>query len=119
MKVFIFVVGCGECMCLLIDYMFKLLLMVGGKLFIVWYLECLVVVGFWEIVINYVYFGEQIKLVLGDGRQWGLNIQYLLELLGVLEIVGGIVIVLLLFGDEVFLVVNGDIYCDWDFNKVS
>lgn len=36
MCVMIFVVGCGDCMCLLIDYMFKFLFNVGGKLLIVW-----------------------------------------------------------------------------------
>lgn len=113
--VLIFVVGLGECMCLFIDCMFKLLLVVGGKLLIVWYLEKFVVIGVNYVVINILYLVEQFFEVLGDGLCWGLCICYVYEGFILLEIGGGMFNVLLLLGFEFFLVINGDIWIDFDF----
>lgn len=115
MKVLVFVVGFGECMCLLILYIFKLLLEVVGKLLIVWYLECLVVFGVCEVVVNIVWLVEQFLVILGDGSQWGLCLYFFYEGQILLEIGGGIFNVLLVLGDVLFLVVNGDIWIDFDF----
>jgi hypothetical protein len=52
------------------------------------------------------------RATLGDGSQWGLHIQYSPEPPGALETAGGIAAALPLLGDEPFLVVNGDVYCD-------
>lgn len=116
--VMIFVVGCGEWMCLLIDICLKLLFEVGGKLLIVWQIEVFVWVGIEIIVINYVWFGVQFEVVFGDGLCWGVWIVYLVEG-DVLEIVGGIVQVLLLLECDgqlvVFVVVSGDVYCVFDY----
>lgn len=110
MKVMIFVVGCGECMCLLIDICFKLFLKVCGCLLIVWQIFLLVCVGIIEIVINYVYLGQMIEDIFGDGSCYGVKFFYLFEMI-VLEMVGGIVWVCYLLGEEFFIVVFGDIWC--------
>ena len=57
--------------------------------------------------------GEQIEAALGDGARWGLRIAYSAE--GEpLETAGGIVRALPLLGDAPFLVINGDVWCDFD-----
>jgi MurNAc alpha-1-phosphate uridylyltransferase len=53
--------------------------------------------------------------LLDDGSAWGVAIRYSTEPLGALETAGGIAYALPLLGDEPFLVVNGDIWCDLDF----
>lgn len=114
MKVMIFVVGCGECMWLIILYMFKLLIEVVGVLLIECQLLVLCQVGVDDWVINYVWFGEQIEVYFGDGLCLGGWIVYFLE--GeLLEIGGGIFCVLLLFGEQLFLLFNGDVWSDFDY----
>ncbi len=119
MKAFILAAGRGERMRPLTDHTPKPLLQAGGKPLIVWHLERLAAAGFREIVINHAYLGEQIEAALGDGSAWGLNIRYSPEPPGALETAGGIANALPLLGDAPFLVVNGDIYCDWDFTRAS
>jgi len=119
MKAFILAAGRGERMRPLTDNTPKPLLQAGGKPLIVWHLERLAAAGFREIVINHAHLGEQIEAALGDGSAWGLNIRYSPEPPGALETAGGIANALPLLGDAPFLVVNGDIYCDWDFTKAS
>ena len=117
MKAFILAAGRGERMRPLTDHTPKPLLMAGGKPLIVWHLERLAAAGFTEIVINHAHLGSLIEQALADGAQWGLHIQYSPEPPGALETAGGIATALPLLGDEAFLVVNGDVYCDWDFNR--
>src|SRR3990167_5506176 len=117
MKAFILAAGRGERMRPLTDQTPKPLLLAGGKPLIVWHLERLAAAGFREIVINHAHLGEQIEAALGDGAQWGLHIQYSPEPPGALETAGGIANALPLLGDEAFLVVNGDVYCDIDFGR--
>ena len=117
MKAFILAAGRGERMRPLTDHTPKPLLMAGGKPLIVWHLERLAVAGFKEIVINHAHLGSLIEQTLGDGSQWGLHIQYSPEPPGALETAGGIATALPLLGDEPFLVVNGDVYCDIDFGR--
>ena len=117
MKAFILAAGRGERMRPLTDHTPKPLLLAGGKPLIVWHLERLVAAGFREIVINHAHLGSLIEKALGDGAQWGLQIQYSPEPPGALETAGGIATALPLLGDEPFLVVNGDVYCDFDFGR--
>jgi MurNAc alpha-1-phosphate uridylyltransferase len=66
-------------------------------------------------VINHAWLGQQIEDYLGDGSQFGVSIQYSPE--GEpLETGGGIFRALPLLGDEAFVVVNGDIWTDYDFS---
>ncbi|MDD2744363.1 MAG: nucleotidyltransferase family protein, partial [Rhodocyclaceae bacterium] len=119
MKAFILAAGRGERMRPLTDHTPKPLLVAGGKPLIVWHLERLAAAGFKEIVINHAHLGSQIEQTLGDGSQWGLHIQYSPEPPGALETAGGIATALPLLGNEPFLVVNGDVYCDINFSHFS
>ena len=114
MKAMILAAGRGERMRPLTDHTPKPLLLAGGKPLIVWHLERLEVAGFKEIVINHAHLGEQIEASLGNGQNFGLNITYSPEPPGALETAGGIAHALPLLGSAPFLVVNGDIWCDWD-----
>lgn len=109
--------GRGERMRPLTDITPKPLLPVAGKPLIVWHLERLARAGIRDIVINHAHFGEQIEALLGDGAAWGVRIDYSAEPPGALETAGGIANALPLLGDAPFLVVNGDIFCDWDFAR--
>jgi MurNAc alpha-1-phosphate uridylyltransferase len=101
----------------LTDHTPKPLLQAGGKPLIVWHIERLVHAGITELVINHAHLGAQIELVLGDGSQFGAQIRYSSEGTA-LETAGGIAFALNMLGDELFLVVNGDIYCDYDFSRL-
>ena len=102
----------------LTDHTPKPLLEVGGKPLIVWHLERLARAGFKEIVINHAHLGAQIEAMLENGAQWGVSIQYSPEKVA-LETAGGIANALDLLGTEPFLVVNGDIYTDFDFTGIA
>jgi MurNAc alpha-1-phosphate uridylyltransferase len=119
MKAFILAAGRGERMRPLTDHTPKPLLEVGGKPLIVWHLERLAAAGFRDIVINHAHLGCKIEKTLGDGSQRGLRIQYSPEPPGALETAGGIANALPLLGDQPFLVVNGDVYCDMDFGHFA
>jgi MurNAc alpha-1-phosphate uridylyltransferase len=59
----------------------------------------------------------QIEQALGDGSQFGATIHYSDEG-SALETAGGIAFALHLLGAEPFAVVNGDVYCDYDFSHL-
>lgn len=101
----------------LTDHTPKPLLEVGGKALIVWHIERLVNAGMTDLVINHAYLGLQIEQALGDGSQFGAKIQYSPET-SALETAGGIACALPLLGDQPFAVINGDIYCDYDFTRL-
>jgi len=110
--------GRGERMRPLTDAVPKPLLAVGGKPLIVRHIERLAEAGFRRLVINHAHLGAVIEERLGDGSAFGVTIQYSRE--GVaLETAGGIVLALPLLGDDPFVVVNGDIYCEYDFARLA
>jgi MurNAc alpha-1-phosphate uridylyltransferase len=117
MKAMILAAGRGERLRPLTDTTPKPLLHAGGKALIVWHLQRLAAAGWREVVINHAHLGEQIEAALGDGRAFGLHIAYSREPVGALETAGGIATALPLLGEQPFLVVNGDIWCDWDFAR--
>lgn len=117
MKAMILAAGRGERMRPLTDHTPKPLLPVGGKPLIVWHIEKLAQAGFRDIVINHAHLGQQIETTLGDGRQFGVSIQYSPET-EALETAGGIAYALPLLGNAPFLVVNGDVFCDYDFANI-
>ena len=120
MKAMILAAGLGSRMRPLTDHLPKPMLAVGGKPLIVWHLERLKQCGFSEVVINVAWKGGKLIEALETGEQLGLSIQYSDEREeGALETAGGIIKALPLLGDEPFLVVNGDIWCDYDFQSVS
>jgi MurNAc alpha-1-phosphate uridylyltransferase len=115
MKAMILAAGRGERMRPLTDHTPKPLLEVGGKPLIQWHLERLREAGFREVVINHAHLGDLIEARLRDGAALGLTIAYSPEPPGALETAGGIRHALPLLGAAPFLVVNGDIWCDWPF----
>jgi MurNAc alpha-1-phosphate uridylyltransferase len=114
MRAMILAAGRGERMRPLTDLTPKVLLEVGGKPLVQWHVERLRSAGFERIVINHAWLGGQIEQALGDGSRFGLRIYYSREAQA-LETAGGIVNALPLIGAEPFLVVNGDIFTDFDF----
>lgn len=117
LKAMILAAGRGERMRPLTDTCPKPLLEAGGKPLIVWHLERLAAAGIREVVINHAHLGRLIEQRLGNGREWGLTLAYSAEPPGALETAGGIARALPLLGDTPFLVVNGDVYCDWDLAR--
>ncbi|MBU1426106.1 MAG: nucleotidyltransferase family protein [Gammaproteobacteria bacterium] len=117
MKAMILAAGRGERMRPLTDHTPKPLLQAGGKPLIVWHIERLVNAGIADLVINHAHLGAQIEQALGDGSRFGASISYSDEGTA-LETAGGIAFALPQLGDEPFAVVNGDIYCDYDFSHL-
>lgn len=112
MRAMILAAGRGERMRPLTDHLPKPLLAAGGKALIVWHLERLAAAGIRDIVINHAWLGATIEASLGDGSRWGVRLRYSAEGRA-LETAGGIAKALPLLGQSPFLVVNGDIWCDW------
>ncbi|MCP5141521.1 MAG: nucleotidyltransferase family protein [Chromatiales bacterium] len=112
MKAMILAAGRGERMRPLTDATPKPLLKVGGRRLIEYHLDALAAAGVGEVVINTAHLFEQIPAALGDGRAYGLHIDYTVEPAGALETGGGIHNALPLLGPGPFLVVNGDIWTD-------
>ncbi len=117
MLAMILAAGRGERMRPLTDHTPKPLLQAGGKPLIVWHIERLVRAGITDLVINHAHLGKQIEQALGDGSRYGAHIAYSDEG-SALETAGGIAFALPLLGDGPFAVVNGDIWCDYDFGAL-
>ena len=118
MKAMILAAGRGERMRPLTDHTPKPLLPICGKPLIEYHIEGLVRTGIHELVINHAHLGSMLEARLGDGTRWGVSIQYSPEN-PVLETGGGIFNALPLLGEDPFIVVNGDIWCDFDFSRLS
>ncbi|AOB30301.1 mannose-1-phosphate guanylyltransferase [Bordetella sp. H567] len=113
MQAMILAAGRGERMRPLTDTTPKPLLQAGGKPLIVWHIERLVAAGMKDIVINHAWLGHRLEAALGDGSAHGARLRYSREGTA-LETAGGIALALPMLGQAPFLVVNGDIWCDWD-----
>ena len=118
MKALIFAAGFGERMRPLTEHTPKPLLVAGGKPLIVWHLEKLAALGIDEVVINTSWLAAQFPATLGDGARHGLRIRYSHEGDAPLETGGGMLNALALLGEAPFLLVNGDIWTDFDFNRL-
>lgn len=117
MKAMILAAGKGERLRPLTLHTPKPLVRAAGVPLIEYHLRNLAAAGFRQLVINHAWLGEQIENHLGDGALFGLEIAYSAE--GEpLETGGGIFRALPLLGDEPFLVVNGDIWTDYDFSSL-
>lgn len=107
--------GRGERLRPLTDTCPKPLVEAGGKTLLGRHLEQLAAAGFREVVINVAHLGEQIVARFGDGAALGLSIAWSREP-EPLETAGGIAFARALLGEETFLLVNADIWCDFDFS---
>jgi MurNAc alpha-1-phosphate uridylyltransferase len=119
MKAMILAAGRGERMRPLTDRTPKPLLPVAGKTIIEHTINKLISAGFNDIIINHAHLGQQIEDHLGNGQKYGASIQYSPEGEQGLETAGGIINALPLLGDDVFLVVNGDIATDFPFAELK
>jgi MurNAc alpha-1-phosphate uridylyltransferase len=117
MKAMILAAGKGERLRPLTLHTPKPLIRAGGTPLIEYHLKALAAAGFDDIVINHAWLGEQIEAHLGDGARFGVTIRYSAE--GEpLETGGGILHALALLGGEPFVVVNGDVWTDYDFGAL-
>jgi MurNAc alpha-1-phosphate uridylyltransferase len=107
--------GRGERMRPLTDTTPKPLLRIGGQMLIEHHVHALARAGITGLVINHAHLGEKIARALGDGSAYGVAIQYSPEGEAALETGGGIFNALPLLGEAPFLVVNADIWTDFDF----
>lgn len=110
--------GRGERMRPLTDTTPKPLLDVGGKPLLQYHMERLAAAGFNDLVINTGRLGRQIEERFGRGEAQGVRIRYSHEGETPLETGGGIRRALPLLGGGPFLVVNGDIWTDYDFARL-
>ena len=118
MKAMILAAGKGERMRPLTAHTPKPLLLVGGKMLIEYHLAALHHNGIEEVVINLSWLGEQIEQALGNGARYGVHITYSYEGPQPLETAGGIIAALPQLGPEPFIVVNGDIWTDYPFERL-
>ncbi len=117
-KAMILAAGRGERMRPLTDRVPKALLEVGGRPLIVHSIERLVRAGISDVVVNVSHFAEQIEQRLGDGSHLGVRICYSREETP-LETGGGIAYAMPLLGGAPFIVVNSDVYTDFDFGQLE
>lgn len=112
MKAMILAAGRGERMRPLTDHCPKPLLPAGGKPLLQWHIEALAAAGIHDIVINHAHLGQQIEDHFGDGSALGVQLIYSAEPTA-LETAGGIRKALPWLGQQPFLVINGDVACEW------
>ena len=123
MKAMILAAGRGERMRPLTDICPKPLLKVAGKSLLRWHLERLQHAGFRQIIINHAWLGALVEAALRVDAPENLGITYSSEH-EALETAGGIANALPLLtqdaiGDAPCLVINGDIWCDYDFARAA
>ena len=109
--------GRGERMRPLTDRLPKAMIEAAGRPLIVHLIQRLARAGFAELVINVSHLGETIERQLGDGAALGVRIAYSREATA-LETGGGIAYALPLLGEAPFVVVNCDVYSDFDFARL-
>ncbi len=119
MKAMILAAGRGERMGPLTAVHPKPLLTIGGMTLIEHHVARFAACGVDEIVINLSYRGAQIRDHLGDGKQFGVAIVYSEEGEPPLETAGGIVRALPLLGAAPFLLVNSDVFTDFDYRTLA
>jgi MurNAc alpha-1-phosphate uridylyltransferase len=118
MKAMILAAGKGERMMPLTKNTPKPLLKIHGKALIEYVIAQLKAANITDIVINTAYLGSKIQAHLGDGKQLGVHIQYSTEKT-TLETAGGIIKALPLLGNQPFMVINADIWCDLDLSTLA
>ncbi|MEM7708330.1 MAG: N-acetylmuramate alpha-1-phosphate uridylyltransferase MurU [Pseudomonadota bacterium] len=119
MKALILAAGYGERLRPLTLRTPKPLLQVGDVSLIERHITNLVSAGVHTIVVNVSWLGDQIAEFLGDGSRWNASIRLSREGDTPLETGGGMRHALPLLGPEPFLVVNGDVVCDFPFQTLT
>lgn len=117
MKAMILAAGRGERMRPLTDTIPKPLLEVNDKYLILLSILQLRHAGVVDLVVNVAHLAQRVTAALGDGSAYGVRITYSREQ-EALETAGGIAWALPLLDGAPFLVVNSDIYSDYDFTAL-
>jgi N-acetyl-alpha-D-muramate 1-phosphate uridylyltransferase len=107
--------GRGERLRPLTDRLPKPLVSVGGQPLLDHHLQRLRQAGVTHCVINIAHLGALIEAHVGDGARYNLQISFSREPPGALETGGGIKSALPLLRDRPFIVINADIFCDFEF----
>ena len=102
----------------LTDRIPKPLIEVGGKPLLAWHLHRLAAAGVHDVVINVAHLGNDIVERFGDGERFALHIQWSQEP-EPLETAGGLAYARALLGAAPFVLVNGDIWCDFDLARLT
>jgi len=118
MKAMILAAGKGQRMRALTEQTPKPLLKVQGRALIEHALAYCRQAGVREVVINVHTHAQQVMDYLGDGRAFGLTIQYSDERTGLQGTGGGVVRALPLLGDAPFLLLSADIVTDFTFDSL-
>ena len=118
MKAMILAAGRGERMRPLTDHLPKPLVPLAGRTLIEHAIGALRRAGITDLVVNLGYRGAQIRECLGDGRAHAVRITYSDEGEPPLETGGGVFRALDLLGDEPFLLVNADVWSDFDLGAL-
>lgn len=118
MRAMILAAGRGARMGDLTNELPKPLIPIGAKSLIEHQIDRLRRAEFREIVINVAYRGAQIRDHLGDGQDFGVSITYSQEPENAFDTGGGIKAALRLLGNDPFVVVNSDIWTDFDFSTL-
>lgn len=117
MKAMILAAGRGERLRPLTDAIPKPLVEVAGRTLLGRHLRRLARAGFTHAVINVSHLAELIVERFGDGRSEGMRIDWSREV-APLETAGGIAHARALLGPDPFLLVNSDIWCDYEFSRL-
>ena len=117
MKAMILAAGRGERLRPLTDTTPKALVQAGGKPLIQYHIENLASAGVRDVVINTSWLGDKIESFIGNGSDFGVNVQWSREHKP-LETGGGIRRALPLLGSEPFLLVNADVWTDFSLKNL-
>jgi len=116
MYAMILAAGKGERMRPLSLHTPKPMLEAGGKPLLQYHIEALAAAAVRQVVINTGRLGDRIEAWLGQGDRFGISIQYSHEGEVPLGTGGGIRQALPLLGSNPFILVNGDIWTDFDYS---
>jgi len=110
--------GRGERLRPLTEHTPKPLVEAGGETLLGRHLARLASAGFAQAVVNVSHLAEAIVARFGDGASIGIRVEWSREAVP-LETAGGIAQARALLGAEPFLLVNADIWCDYDFSRLK
>ena len=98
----------------------KPLVEVGGQPLIIWHIKALQAAGITDITINASWLADKLMDTLGDGTQFGVQLQWSLEADEPLETAGGIFKALQTgkLKNEPFILVNSDVWTTFDFSQL-
>lgn len=119
MKAMILAAGKGKRLLPLTTKTPKALIEVGGKKLIEYHLEHLQRLGINEIAINTGHLAEKVHQHLGDGSVYGVDIRYSDEGEHLLNTGGGIRKMLPWMNGETFVVINADVFSDYQIHDMD